>query len=74
MLALIFVAVSGETAMSMNPGKRYITAPEPKNPGKYVPWECSFLTDHAPPLPEEAHTLFKEARAIQKSSKHLFGK
>ena len=57
----------GDQAMSMNPRKRYITAPEPKNPGKYVPWECSFLTDHAPPLPPEAHKLFKEARALQKS-------
>ena len=43
--------------------------PIPKNPGLYIPWECSRMADHVPPLPPEADKIFQAARSLEKSGK-----
>ena len=43
--------------------------PVPENAGLYIPWECSRMADHVPPLPPEADAIFQAARSLEKSGK-----
>lgn len=52
---------------------RTYSAPPAKHAGLSVPWECSVMADHVPPLPKEADILFKETRALEKRGKLTSG-
>ena len=41
----------------------------PETAGLYIPWECTRMADHVPPLPLEADKIFQAARALEKSGK-----
>ena len=47
----------------------WYSPPVPENAGLYIPWECSRMADHVPPLPPEADAIFQAARSLEKSGK-----
>lgn len=53
-------------AMAMG-NNRAVYTPKPRNPGKYVPWECSFESERVPPLDTAVDALFQEARTLQRT-------
>lgn len=58
--------------MAMGQAKTF-SAPPARHPGLYIPWECSMMADHVPPLPEEVDKLFQETRALEKQGKLTSG-